>query len=158
MFDKRDVYSRFDRRYKGPASFRIRHEDEGNRGKARFWVWIIVTSTMIAVLGYLTEFMDRCRESGVFSGTVFRVSVLFFLITVVLASILRYIWGTFTRTPGTETWEKHPILSVCAVASALVCVIAFTIALIPAYEGACLAFGSCALLFVVNLGCVLFTK
>lgn len=155
MFEKRGVYSRFDKQYKGPAHYRLHHEHEVDRGKARFWVWIIVTTGLIAMLGYLTEFMDRCRQAHVFQSISFRLAALCFLVSLFLGGVILRISRSYQRNRVERIWNDHRVLFVFGVVSCVLCVVTFTVALIPPYGEACLAFGSCALLFIVNLGCLL---
>ena len=113
-------------------------------------------SVMLAFLGWATDFMERCRESAVFSGLWFKISVVLFIISFVLAGMILYVSRFYRKDLRVRMmWMEHRILLISGIACPLLCVGVFTISLIPPYGQACLVFGACALLFIVNLGCLL---
>ena len=133
----------------------VRERDFKNPSKLRNWIWVFATSLMIGIIGYLTNFTEKCRASNCFNSISFRLCTLSFLGALGFASYLLYQTRTTTRNRPRFLWEHYPTFSIISIGLCLVSIIFFSFAIYPAYQGAFMAFDCLALLLIVNLACVI---
>lgn len=140
--------------YRGATNYRV-HQTAKKDGKLRFWIWIVVSTALVILVGSATKFVRRCEESKVFASMPFKLSVLLFMTSLFLGGAILYLSRSFAHRRAKNMWNHHRVLFIAGIVACFLSVALFTISLIPAYKQAATAFGCLGVLFIANLGCLL---
>ena len=134
---------------------RYKKENIGKKTKARHYVWMIATSAMIAFIGVVSKFMERCQTSLIFSTISFKTSCMLFATFICFS----FICLTKVRIHKDHyiyfLWHEQKALSIITILLAASAIILFTYAIWPAYEEASIVFATLGTLFLANLACVI---
>ena len=123
--------------------------------KARHWVWVIVCTVFLALIGVLSDFVGKCRASLCFESIWWKLSVMTFLLSMAIAGYTLYLTRESTTSRPRMIWRKYRLFGILAIMNVISCLAFFTKAIWPAYNVGAISFVSLAALFMTNVGCII---
>lgn len=127
----------------------------GKKTKARYYVWMISSFAMIIFIGIISGFIERCRNSFVFSSYSFKSTILFFLAFIISSFIALRRSKEHKDHIYIHIWREQKFLAIVILLLGLCSLSLFTYSIYPAYEEASIVFLCLGAIFLTNIGCII---